>query len=85
MNLLPVLEGILFIVGEDGITLEKLKEILEINDEEIADLLNQLQDNYLKEDRGLRLDVLGNSLKLTTKKSTNILFKYFNPNSVGLK
>lgn len=75
MNLLPVLEGILFIVGEDGITLEKIKEILEINDEEIANLLNKLQEKYLKEDSGLRLDVLGNSLKLTTKKEHQDYYK----------
>ena len=39
MNLLPVLEGMLFIVGEEGLTSERIKEVLEINDEELESLL----------------------------------------------
>ena len=31
MNLLAVLEGILFVVGEEGIDLESLKKIMEIS------------------------------------------------------
>ena len=41
MNLLPVLEGMLFIVGEEGLTSERIKEVLEINDEELESLLKE--------------------------------------------
>lgn len=68
MNLLPVLEGMLFIVGEEGLTSERIKEVLEINDEELEILLKELNKSYENENRGIKLDVLGNKLKLTTKK-----------------
>ena len=60
MNLLPVLEGMLFIVGEEGLTSERIKEVLEINDEELESLLKELNKSYENENRGIKLDVLGN-------------------------
>ena len=42
MNLLPVLEGMLFIVGEEGLTSERIKEVLEINDEELESIKQKL-------------------------------------------
>lgn len=68
MNLLAVLEGILFLVGDDGLTFERAIEVLEIKTDIFEKLLTDLQNNYMKDDRGLRLDILGNRLKLTTKK-----------------
>ncbi len=62
-----VLEGLLFVVGEDGLTLDQIKEVLEISEEAAKRLVNELKHNYENEDRGLRIDFLGNRLKLTTK------------------
>ncbi len=67
MNKKAILEGILFIVGDEGITLDEIKKILEVNDEEIKSLLMELKRDYEHEDRGLRISYLGNSFKLTTK------------------
>ena len=68
LNLIPVIEGMLFIVGEDGLTSERIKEVLDIDDERLDQLLTQLHHIYENENRGIRLEVLGNRLKLTTKK-----------------
>lgn len=68
MDLLPILEGMLFIVGEEGLTSERIKEVLEIDDEQLDELLNNLNTIYEDKNRGIKLDVLGNRLKLTTKK-----------------
>lgn len=68
MNLVAVLEGMLFIVGEEGLTSNRIKEILEISDVELEEILIRLQNMYKDNSRGIRLDVLGNRLKLTTKK-----------------
>ena len=38
MNKLAVLEGILFVVGDEGITLEKICEVLEIDEKEARKL-----------------------------------------------
>ena len=68
MNLLGVLEGILFVVGDEGITLDDVCKILEINLEEAKELLLKLKTSYESEDRGIRISYLGDSFKLTTKK-----------------
>jgi len=67
MNLLGVLEGILFVVGEEGISIKTIAETLEIKEEEIKVLLKELKEEYEKENRGLKLTFLGNVFKLTTK------------------
>lgn len=75
MNKKAVLEGLLFVVGEDGLTLDKIEEILEISDEEAKMLLTELRKEYENEDRGIRISFLGNAFKLTTKADHK---EYFN-------
>lgn len=67
MNKLGVLEGILFVVGDEGINLKTLCEIMNIELEEAKDLLLQLKNSYESEDRGIRISYLGDAFKLTTK------------------
>jgi segregation and condensation protein B len=62
-----VLEGLLFVVGEDGLTFEQIEDVLDIELEEAKQLILELKEDYQKEDRGLRVDFLGNRFKLTTK------------------
>ena len=68
MNLLGVLEGILFAVGDEGITLKTLTEVLGINEVEAKNLLKELQNRYESDAYGIRISFLGNAFKLTTKK-----------------
>ena len=62
-----VLEGLLFVVGEDGLTFEQIEDVLEISEEESKELLMELKKDYEEDTRGLRIDFLGNRFKLTTK------------------
>ncbi len=62
-----ILEGLLFVQGDSGLTLEEVMSILEINEQEAKDLVYKLKTNYENENRGLRLNYLGNTFKLTTK------------------
>ena len=62
-----VLEGLLFLVGEDGISKENICEILEKDEEEVNSLLNDLEEDYKSDDRGLELKNFGGLYKLTTK------------------
>ena len=62
-----VLEGLLFVVGEDGLTLEQIEDVLEIDEEASKNLIMELKKDYEDESRGLRIDFLGNRFKLTTK------------------
>ena len=67
MNLTGVLEGLLFVVGEDGITTTQIEEILEIDDNKLKEIVKELTLLYNDSNRGITLKVLGNKLKLTTK------------------
>lgn len=67
MKLKAVLEGILFIVGDEGTTIDEIKKILNISEEEVKKLLMELKKDYESDDRGLRISYLGNAFKLTTK------------------
>ena len=64
---LGILEGILFVVGDEGINLNALKEIMNINETEAKDLLLNLKKSYEEKSRGLRISYLGDAFKLTTK------------------
>ena len=71
----PVLEGLLFIVGEDGIDLETICKILEIDKEEGKNLIEDLSNDYKSEERGITIKKFGDLYKLTTKKEHK---KYYN-------
>ena len=44
-----ILEGILFISGDEGITIDKIKSILEIDDEKLNYLISKLKEEYEKD------------------------------------
>ncbi len=62
-----ILEGLLFVVGEDGLTLDQIEDVLEITEEESKELVTELKKDYEDKSRGLRIDFLGNRFKITTK------------------
>ena len=62
-----ILEGLLFVQGDTGLTLKEVTTILNITEEEAKQLVYQLKQSYETKDRGLRLNYLGNAFKLTTK------------------
>lgn len=68
MNLKGVLEGILFVVGDEGLTLNQVCDILEIEVDSAKSLLKELQSSYEQDDRGIKISYLGDAFKLTTKK-----------------
>lgn len=63
-----VLEGLLFLVGEDGIDIETICNILELKKEETENLIKNLSQDYQNEERGITIKKFGNLYKLTTKK-----------------
>ena len=67
MNKKAILEGLLFVVGEDGINIETISKVLEISLDESKSLLKELKNDYESSERGIRISFLGNKFKLTTK------------------
>lgn len=68
MNLLGVLEGLLFVVGDEGVTLKEICDILNIKEENAKELLINLKKEYESDNRGIKISFLGETFKLTTKK-----------------
>lgn len=62
-----ILEGLLYVQGDIGLTLKEVMSILDLNEEEAKNLVYKLKTSYEEENRGLRLSYLGNTFKLTTK------------------
>ncbi len=62
-----ILEGLLFFVGDEGLSLEEIVDIMNIEEQEAEELINNLKEEYKKEERGFTLAYLGNKYKLTTK------------------
>lgn len=75
MNKLAVLEGLLFVVGDEGLTLNQMTEILEITSDEAKELISELKEKYEAETSGIRINFLGNTFKLTTKKEHREYFQ----------
>ena len=62
-----IIEGLLFVSGEDGLTLEEIAKITEKNISEIKESIKDLYNDYENTDRGIHIEYLGNHFKLTTK------------------
>jgi len=69
-----VLEGLLFIVGNEGLSIDEISSIIELSKEETKELILELQTDYENEDRGIELKKLGEKYKLTTKEKNK---KYY--------
>ena len=67
MSKKAILESLLFVVGEEGLSLEQIMSILELDEEKSKELILELDNDYDNQDRGFRIDVLGNNFKLVTK------------------
>lgn len=86
MNLMGVLEGILFAVGDEGITLKSLTDVMGIDIEEAKKLLMDLKKRYEGDEYGVRISYMGDAFKLTTKKEHKDYYQRLlgNPESQSL-
>ena len=66
-ELLGILEGILFVMGDEGVSLESITEIMSLEPDQVKELLSELKKRYEDKSRWLRISYLGNAFKLTTK------------------
>lgn len=68
MHLGAVVEGLLFVMGDEGLSISKLKEILNVEDLEVKRILEELKKEYSSNKRGIDLICSGDIYKLATKK-----------------
>nr|WP_245890124.1 SMC-Scp complex subunit ScpB [Rummeliibacillus pycnus] len=59
------IESLLFVIGEDGLTIQQLSMITETNEEEISEALQQMMVNYEEqENRGIMIKELAGTFQL---------------------
>ena len=68
-NYISVLEGLLFVAGDDGISLEEASYILELERSAVRQLLDELKKRLEDENSGLELLFTASHYKLVTKAS----------------
>ena len=74
-NLIGVIEGLLFVAGDEGISIVELSETLELNQSEVLELIETLKKEYENPNRGLQVRILANRYKLTSKREHGEFFK----------
>ena len=62
-----ILEGLLFLSGDEGLSLEQMEETLEISKEETLELIHELIDEYLDDNRGMEIVHFGGAYKFVSK------------------
>ena len=62
-----ILEGLLYVQGDEGLTISQVMNILGLSEEDAKELIYKLKNSYEEDNRGLRINFLGNTFKLTTK------------------
>lgn len=66
-NILPIAEGLLFLVGDEGITDELMASSLECSEETAHTLLDQLQKKYQDDGFGMEIVCYGGVWKFVSK------------------
>lgn len=67
MNFKAIVEGLLFVSGEEGLSLEEIANLIEKEKKETSEIIKELYNDYNNNDRGMNIEFLGNKFKFTTK------------------
>ena len=72
-----LLEGLLFLVGEEGLTEKQISKALQLNAEETEKTITELQEDFEHGNRALSLVCFGGQFKLVTKDEVYEIAKPF--------
>lgn len=62
-----ILEGLLFVIGDDGLSIEEIENLLEIDEVKAYETIEKLKNYYDSNNRAIKLECLGERYKLTTR------------------
>lgn len=65
-TLKSVLEGLLFVSGEEGLSARTMAEVVEMDPEVVQDVLRDLAQDFVRDGRGLRIAEVAGGFRLTT-------------------
>ncbi|GLH65104.1 SMC-Scp complex subunit ScpB [Parageobacillus sp. G301] len=63
-----IVEGLLFAAGDDGLSLQQIAAVLEIEEEQAQAIIHMLKEEYEQQKRGIQLIELAGVFQLATKK-----------------
>lgn len=72
-----IIEGLLFVSGDEGITIKELVKIISKNKEEISTALDELISDYIREERGMNIIKDGAVYSLSTRPEHSTYYKKF--------
>ncbi|WP_432776924.1 SMC-Scp complex subunit ScpB [Brevibacillus gelatini] len=61
-----VIEGLLFISGDEGIDARQISEIVEVSEEEVVDLIEDMKADFRRAGRGVQIVEVAKAYQLTT-------------------
>lgn len=62
-----VVEGLLFVSGDEGIDRKQIAQVLDIDNKELDPIIEELKENYSSSDRGMSIVEYAGSLQFVTK------------------
>lgn len=66
-HMLAILEGLLFLCGDDGLSIEQTAASMDASEEYVAELFDDLQKYYLQESRGIEIARFGEKYRFLSK------------------
>ena len=66
-RMLAILEGLLFLCGDDGLSIEQAAASMDATEEYVAELFDGLQKYYLQESRGIEIARFGEKYRFLSK------------------
>ena len=75
MEKLAIIEGLLFLSGDEGVSILDVSEILEISEAESKALIENLIKIKESPNSGMKIEYLGEKYKLTTKEEHSEIYK----------
>ena len=66
-HMLAILEGLLFLCGDDGLSIEQAAASMNASEEYVAELFDDLQKYYLQESRGIEIARFGEKYRFLSK------------------
>ncbi len=77
MNYQSALESLLFAFGDEGVSIDEVKDMFEMDATEIESLIEAFMDRYRQDDHGVECVKYGNRIKFITKKEHHGLITSF--------
>ena len=66
-KLCAILEGLLFLVGDEGLTIEQASQSMDISEEKVESLFDSLQKYYTDDSRGFEIERYGQKYRFLSK------------------